>query len=327
MKKFFLFVMLFVSLTLSAEDVIVLKNSTRLDAKILEVSDNEIKYRKANNPKGPIFVLRVSEISAIIYENGDVQSFSESLTDKRSSDERNNGSRADNRETVKKSNNKFTFNPTPSDNYWFAFTLGYVMRNNQISNQSLKEKRSFLLDRVNHSSPAVQFGMTMNPTFKYGIGVRSGIFMEYTRETHVGEFNGFLEWEYGDAEIAANDITLSVPLQLSYRLEVIKDLSLMFYTGPVFDFGAFQNVQVKGFVEGKDNVKDATKNLYGGNYYDKYIGFNCLWGVGAAVQWKLLRLDIGGDFGIQNKGTDLGIDDQLNVNWNKPFYITLSVFL
>ena len=38
MKKLFLFVMLFVSITLSATDVIVLTNSTRVDAKILEVS-------------------------------------------------------------------------------------------------------------------------------------------------------------------------------------------------------------------------------------------------------------------------------------------------
>ncbi len=90
----------------------------------------------------------------------------------------------------------------------------------------------------------------------------------------------------------------------------------MLYTGPVFDFGAYRNM-------GDDED---------GNYYkpsnwgdDKYHGFNCLWGIGAGVQWDRLRLDLGGEFGMNNiYGKDAEGDEKLN--WNKPFYVSLTCF-
>lgn len=334
MKKLFLFVMLFVSITLSATDVIVLTNSTRVDAKILEVSSTEIKYRKANSPDGPVFVLRVSEISAIIYENGEVQSFNQPAQNNRAVNQgrresyQNTQNEQSNNEPVREpKERKIHFNPQPSDNYWFAFTLGYVMRKNQMSEDGMSAKGSFLLGRQNHSTPAMRFGMTMNPTFKYGIGLRTGLFLEYSREKVSGEYDYILDFEDVDATITANDITLSIPLQISYRYEIIKDLSVMFYTGPIFDFGAYQNVRLNGYVDGRGNTDYKSGNLYGKKYFDKYVGFNCLWGIGAAVQWKRLRLDLGGDFGIRNKGIDYEYDDDVSIKWNKPFYITLSLML
>ena len=77
MKKLFLLVFCVMCSTismLSAEfDVIIKTNSEKIEALIQEVSDTEVRYRKANNPNGPMFVIKTSDISSILYANGDVQ--------------------------------------------------------------------------------------------------------------------------------------------------------------------------------------------------------------------------------------------------------------
>ena len=62
---------------LNAQDIIVTKQSTRIDAKIVEVSNTEIRYKKASNPDGPTFVMPTSEVSSILYANGEVQQISQ----------------------------------------------------------------------------------------------------------------------------------------------------------------------------------------------------------------------------------------------------------
>lgn len=55
-----------------AQDIIVTNDSKKVEAKILEVSSTEIKYKEHDNLDGPIFILNTSEISSIIYKNGKV---------------------------------------------------------------------------------------------------------------------------------------------------------------------------------------------------------------------------------------------------------------
>lgn len=59
----------------SAKDVIVMKSSDSIEAKILEVTPTEVKYKKMNYLDGPTFIILKSEISKITYGNGDVESF------------------------------------------------------------------------------------------------------------------------------------------------------------------------------------------------------------------------------------------------------------
>ena len=58
-----------------AADVIVTNNSERIDALIQEVSESEIRYKKANDPDGPAFVVKTAEVATVIYANGEVQAF------------------------------------------------------------------------------------------------------------------------------------------------------------------------------------------------------------------------------------------------------------
>lgn len=86
MKKLLL-TLLFVSVWVfaNAQDVIVTKDSKRIDAKIMEVSKSEIKYKSVTNLEGPTFTLGTDEINTIIYSDGTVQTFdskSQTATDK-----------------------------------------------------------------------------------------------------------------------------------------------------------------------------------------------------------------------------------------------------
>lgn len=75
MKKIFTICTCIMMATMSiiAQDIIVTKDAKKIEAKILEVSKTEIKYKEQNNLDGPTFILETTEISSIIYSNGNVE--------------------------------------------------------------------------------------------------------------------------------------------------------------------------------------------------------------------------------------------------------------
>lgn len=77
MRKFTTLVLMSLSLAVSAQDIIVTRDNKRINANITEVSGDNIRYKKANSPDGPVFVMPVKDINSIVYKNGDVQTFEE----------------------------------------------------------------------------------------------------------------------------------------------------------------------------------------------------------------------------------------------------------
>ena len=75
--KFFVFLIALIASigAIMAQDIIVTTESERIDAQITEVSETEIKYKRADNPNGPTFVISTSKVASVIYKNGDVQTF------------------------------------------------------------------------------------------------------------------------------------------------------------------------------------------------------------------------------------------------------------
>ena len=60
------------TVSLWAQDIIVTSDAQKIEAKIVEVSKTQIKYKEKDNPDGPTFVLETAEISSVIYANGKV---------------------------------------------------------------------------------------------------------------------------------------------------------------------------------------------------------------------------------------------------------------
>ena len=53
-----------------SQDIITKKTSDDIQAKVLEVTTTEIKYKRFDNPDGPIFTILKSEVLMVRYENG-----------------------------------------------------------------------------------------------------------------------------------------------------------------------------------------------------------------------------------------------------------------
>ena len=84
----FIVLALIASASLAAQDIIVTKNAKKIDAKILEVSTSEIRYKELDNLDGPIFILRADEINSIIYANGKVVLYNQPKSEEELAQER-----------------------------------------------------------------------------------------------------------------------------------------------------------------------------------------------------------------------------------------------
>jgi len=69
--------------TCFAQDVIVTKDSKRIDAKVTEINVDNVRYKVFDHQDGPTYTLPKSDIVTIIYQNGQVETFvSETSTQK-----------------------------------------------------------------------------------------------------------------------------------------------------------------------------------------------------------------------------------------------------
>ena len=73
MKKLFSLVVLlsFTCFTLSAQDIITKTDGTDIETKVTEVSQSQVSYKKYSNLEGPTYIISVSDILMITYENGE----------------------------------------------------------------------------------------------------------------------------------------------------------------------------------------------------------------------------------------------------------------
>ena len=60
-----------------AQDLITKRDGEDIKAKITEVNQNEIKYKRFDNQDGPTFVISKSEVLMVRYENGTNEVFNQ----------------------------------------------------------------------------------------------------------------------------------------------------------------------------------------------------------------------------------------------------------
>jgi hypothetical protein len=77
MKHLLLFITLIAaSFGISAQDLIVKTDSTKVEAKITEISDFEIKYYDWDSQSGPLYIIAVDKIAYIKFANGKITKYS-----------------------------------------------------------------------------------------------------------------------------------------------------------------------------------------------------------------------------------------------------------
>lgn len=290
----------------SAQDIIVLRNSQRIDAKIISVTSSEVSYKKADYVDGPTFTLKLEEIATIVYANGETQVFNtapesaQSSADGRKEDE--SPSASVRQKTPR--DGGLRFNPEPlGEKRPFGISIGYTGK--QLKDVDDGEKYPWVYlgdDEYKKSSASLRVGLYWAPEFRYGIGIQTGLYYELSTSCYKEE----------DYRMSMSEHTLSIPLRVQYRYEIIRDLSVFLYTGPSFDISL-------AYTGRESYMGEVEKyNLYEDN--DEINRFNMLWGVGAGVRWKGLQLMLGGDWGL----TNIYKDDTWKTTLSKPFHISLT---
>lgn len=81
MKKiayiFMVIVTVLISKNINAQDKIFLKSGDKIEAKIIEVNIDDIKYKKFSNQNGPVFTIPKKDINKVVFENGESDIFKE----------------------------------------------------------------------------------------------------------------------------------------------------------------------------------------------------------------------------------------------------------
>ena len=66
------------ALNVAAQDVVVKKDGSTILAKVLEVNQDNIKYKKFSNQNGPTYTINLSDVMSVNYENGEKEDYSNS---------------------------------------------------------------------------------------------------------------------------------------------------------------------------------------------------------------------------------------------------------
>jgi hypothetical protein len=70
MKKFLLLLCALSGFAMQAQDTLYTVSGQKISAKVIEINKTEIKYKKASNPDGPVYVVDKTDVALIEYQNG-----------------------------------------------------------------------------------------------------------------------------------------------------------------------------------------------------------------------------------------------------------------
>ena len=181
-KTFYFFMLIHISLAVQSQDYITKKDSTKIEASILEINSSDIIYRFYNYQDGPKITLTKSDIAYITYKNGTKEAFIQQ--------EKQPNTLTELHELKKNEKTESTNKPKNSVFAPFMFHAGFVF-NNRYANLPLKDpdlgKFSGLeySPASQHTTMSYQFGFNFllgrSPFCKFVVGAN------YLRS--VGEYN------------------------------------------------------------------------------------------------------------------------------------------
>lgn len=73
--KFWIIILVCASTKLIAQDKLIFKNGGEVPSIIIEVNADVIKYKRFDNPNGPVYSIPINLIDRIVYKDGQVDSF------------------------------------------------------------------------------------------------------------------------------------------------------------------------------------------------------------------------------------------------------------
>lgn len=76
MKKSFILILFMLNISIYAQDVIFTVNKEEIPSKIEEINIETISYKKFDNLDGPLYHIKKTDVQKIVFENGNIETFS-----------------------------------------------------------------------------------------------------------------------------------------------------------------------------------------------------------------------------------------------------------
>lgn len=286
-------ILLCIAVSLFATDIIILKNSTRIDAVIQEVSQSEVKYKKASNPNGPSFILSTSEIISIVYDNGDVQTF----TDNQQQSYDNNQQQSYNNNQQQSYNNQRFGNSRASSfvlrdaENWASFTINYSYYKPKEDADWVKTMNGF------NAGFLMQNKLYKNLVLLWGV--------EY-------QFAMIKDKDDGATDEWMNH-NLKVPLRFGFSMPFAKKSSVTVFFGPSFDFNVatINKYEEDGFkievdfVNGKYKFQERGETESGSDdEYKQLKFFDVPLGIGVMYKYNHFGIRLQHEWGLVNRSKE-----------------------
>lgn len=296
MKKFsILLILLCVAVSSFAVDIIILKNSNKIEAVIQEVNQSEIKYKKADNANGPTFTISASDVNSIVYSNGDVQVFANDNL------QQANDNRKQTRDNQQQSNTPSkvsSFNLQDAQSF-YSVTINYSYYKCKDNSDDYIEVPT--LNGFNAGFMA-QNRVYKNIVLLWGLEYQFG----YDKETNYADEDK----KYTSKSKWMNH-NLKLPLRIGFSMPFGQNSSVTAFFGPSFDFNisTMRDYESKydkekwDFVSGKYEYKEEGEKGHSGHDNDHKLlkVFDIPLGLGAMYKYKNFGFRIQYEWGLVNR--------------------------
>ena len=149
------------------------------------------------------------------------------------------------------------------------------------------------------------FSYNLNLGVVDGLGIAPGVYANFL----FGKDKNLSDMKY-------RDISLQVPVNVTYGQELTSDFKVFGFAGPAFQFGLAKKAVLSS---GGTTV---TSDFYDSKYSDNLGRFNVLIGVGAGIEVsQKIQVVVGADFGLLN----LYKGDYKDASYKRPTQIKIGV--
>jgi predicted nucleic-acid-binding Zn-ribbon protein len=313
-----------------AQDIIIKKNGEEIQVKVEEVQTDKIRYKKHNNPTGPLYSINLSEVVKIKYENGSEDVFTKTPS--------NLTSTTSNTSTVQEQ-------PTMQSRYEAAYNQSISQTPKEKKDSKVKFGIGLGLNVSNVNSENYKPGASMEDWTVYPrFGFNTGILLDFKISKLISiqpEFKismkgckreGYTNlYDAEDADILViedafeewhlNFTYLEVPVNLVFNIAAGNG-NLFVGGGPYLAYGIYGKSKSSYTSNGENlaktyNITDAEFNLFSGEYkmYDPFD-----WGLNLLAGYEFsggFFIKAGYNFGLTTiSSPDLGDSDKTDVKNN-----------
>jgi len=116
--------LMIISLSAFSQDTLITRNGEIIPAKVYEITQTDIKYKKPSNPNGPLYTISKDDVAVIEYKNGSKDVFpyqGQSQTAQQAADNTNSNNNASAAPQV---SNNYYGNPNPRPNVNVVLGMG-----------------------------------------------------------------------------------------------------------------------------------------------------------------------------------------------------------